>query len=97
MLKALHAARAENQFVNAIEKVRQAIPQSLLINGHNPLTLLHAALSEGIHELTDEECLNLARSIRVVLIELADRVSTAMKEEAELKSAVSQLLNRKAK
>jgi hypothetical protein len=96
-LKAFQDARIEIQFASAIEKVKTAIPQSLLINGHNPLTLLHNALSEGLHELTDEECLTLARSIRVVLVELAERISTALKEEAELKSAVSQLLNRKTK
>jgi hypothetical protein len=96
-LKAFQDARTEIQFATAIEKVKKAIPQSLLIDGHNPLTLLHNALSEGLHELTDEECLTLARSIRVVRIELAERISTALKEEAELKSAVSQLLNRKTK
>jgi hypothetical protein len=56
----------------------------------------HNALSEGLHELTDEECLALATSIRVVLVELAERITTALKEQTELKSAVSQLLNRKA-
>jgi hypothetical protein len=97
MLKALSDARMERQFAAAIEKVKDAIPQSLLIGGHNPLTLLHKALSEGLHELTDEECLSLARSIRVVLVELAERISTALKEKAELKNAVSQLLNRNTK
>jgi hypothetical protein len=29
-----------------------------VIIGHNPLSLLHDLLSEGIHELTDGECLN---------------------------------------
>ncbi len=32
-----------------------AIPAVLLIDGHNPLTLLHDLLSEGIHELDDDE------------------------------------------
>lgn len=96
-LKAFEDARVERQFATAIEKVKAGIPQSLLIDGHNPLTLLHDALSEGLHELTDEECLDLARSIRLVLVELADRVSTALKEEAELTSAVRNLLSRKTK
>jgi hypothetical protein len=95
VLKSFIDARTETQFATAIERVKTAIPQSLLIDGHNPLTLLHTALSEGLHELTDEECLSLARSIRVVLIELAERISTALKDEAELKGAVSNLLNRR--
>jgi hypothetical protein len=56
--------------------------------------LLHSALSEGIHAQTDEECLEIATSIRVVLSELADRISIALKDHAELKQAVSRLLNR---
>jgi hypothetical protein len=96
-LKDFQDARIETQFASAIEKVKTAIPQSLLIDGHNPLTLLHNALSEGIHELTDEECLNLATDIRLVLIELAERISAALKEEADLKVSVGRLLNRKTK
>jgi len=88
-------AKAETQFSSAVDLIRSAIPESLLIDGHNPLTLLHSALSEGLHAQTDNECLELATSIRVVLTELAERISTALKEEATLKNAVSRLLNRK--
>jgi hypothetical protein len=67
----------------------------LLIDGHNPLTLLHTALSEGLHAQSDEDCLEFASDIRVVMTELADRISQALKDEAELKSAISRLLSRK--
>jgi hypothetical protein len=90
------SAKAETQFSTAIDLIRGAIPELLLIDGHNPLTLLHGALSEGLHAQTDEHCLELATSIRVVLTELAERISIALKEEATLKSAVSRLLNRKS-
>jgi hypothetical protein len=89
-------AEAETQFSTAIDLIKGAIPEAILIDGHNPLTLLHSALSEGLHAQTDEECLELATSIRVVLTELADRISVALKEEADLKTAVSRLLNRKS-
>src|SRR5260370_12132730 len=87
-------AKAEIQFTTAIDMIKSAIPEVILIDGHNPLTLLHSALSEGLHANTDEQCLELATSIRVVLTELAERISTALKEEATLKHAVSRLLNR---
>jgi hypothetical protein len=90
-------AAAETQFSTAIDLVKAAIPESLKIDGHNPLSLLHDALSEGLHAQTDEVCLDLAMSIRVLLIELAERTSTALKEEAVLKEAVSKVLNRKSK
>ena len=96
MLADLNAAKKETQFSKAIEAVKHGIPPALLINGHNPLTLLHSALSEGLHAQTDEQCLELATSIRVVLTELADRLGAALKEEAELNAAVTRLLRKDA-
>ncbi len=97
LLAELRAAQAETQFSKAIDSIKHGIPQVLLINGHNPLTLLHAALSEGLHSQSDEDCLSLATSIRVVLSELADRLGQALKDEAELAHAVSRLLAAKGK
>jgi hypothetical protein len=96
-LDELVAAKAEMQFTKAVESIKHGIPQALLVNGHNPLTLLHSALSEGLHAQTDEECLELATSIRVVIADFAERMGQVMKDEAELNTAVTRLLHRKAK
>jgi len=95
VLETLKAAKAETQFSKAVEMVRNAIPESLLVGGHNPLILLHSALSEGLHAQSDEDCLALATSIRVVLQELSERAAIALKDHAELTSAVSRLMQRK--
>jgi hypothetical protein len=92
MLKVLDDAKNENQFSKALKMVKDAIPPALFINGQNPLTLLHAALSDGVHERTDEQCLELAHDARVVLVELAERLDQALKDEAELSSAVARLM-----
>jgi len=91
----LEAAKKEVQFTKAVEAIKHALPQSLLVNGHNPLLLLHSALSAGVHELTDEQCLELASSIRIVLIEFAERLALAIKDEVELNNAVNRLAHRK--
>lgn len=88
----LETAKAESQFSKSLTSVKDAIPQTLLINGHNPLTLLHSALSDGLHERSDEECLEAAHSVRIVLGELSERLSQALKDEVELNSALSRLL-----
>ena len=93
----LRAALEEDQFKKAIETVKHGIPQALLIDGHNPLLLLHGALSEGLHDRTDEECLQLATSVRVVLAELSDRLSQALKDEAEINAALAKLLSIRGK
>jgi len=92
MIERLQVAKKENQFSKAVEGIKDAIPESLLIDGHNPLTLLYAALSKGVHAKTDEQCLELARDIRLVLAELSERLVLALKDEDELKTAVSRLL-----
>ena len=74
---------------------KDSLPESLLINGHSPLKLLHSALSEGVHALTDEQCLEMASSVRVVLVELSDRLSQALKDEAELSKALTTIMNKK--
>jgi len=92
-LKTLAELKDEKQFKTAIDKLKKGFPESLLIDGcHNPLLLLHNALSKGIHEMADEECLELATSIRVVLSELAERIANMLKEKAELSKAVGRLL-----
>ena len=91
-LQTLEDAKNEKQFSKAVQSAKDAIPQSLLINGQNPLTLLYSALSIGMHEQTDEKCLELAHDVRVVLIELSERLGQALKDEAELDSAVSRLM-----
>jgi len=94
-LDILKRASDETQFSRALEIAKGAIPESLLINGHNPLGLLHGALSEGVHEMSDEECLEIAGSVRVVLGELAERLAQALKDEAELQQALSAMMRKR--
>jgi hypothetical protein len=95
VLNVLEAAKKEIQFSKAIEQIKEAIPESLLINGHNPLALLHRPLSVGVHELTDQQCLEFAHDIRVVLVALAERLGQALKDEAELNTAIARLMKAK--
>lgn len=95
IIDSLTAAKDEVQFSKAIESIKPVVPQALLINGHNPLTLLHSALSEGLHAQTDEACLELATSVRVVLAELSERLAQSLKDEAELNKALSRLMQAK--
>lgn len=93
LINDLQRAMKETQFSTAVDAIKHGIPQALMINGYNPLTLLHSALSEGLHAQTDEQCLELATSIRVLLTELVERISNAVKEDRELSNAVTRLAN----
>ena len=91
----LREAQRETQFSKALDMAKDVMPQSLLIDTHNPILLLHRALSRGVHELTDSECLDLASSVRAVLGELSERLSAVLKDKAELTKAVSTLMHQK--
>jgi hypothetical protein len=94
----LKKAQAEKQFSKAIEMLRDvsAIPAVLLIDGHNPLLLLHDLLSEGIHQLDDHDCLERAQEAEVILCEIADRMQIALTERKTVKAAITNILGRKA-
>ncbi|WP_438482709.1 hypothetical protein [Oleiharenicola lentus] len=94
---ALKAAAEERQFSKALEILKSvdAIPAVLLIGGHNPLGLLHDELSEGIHTMSDAECLQRAQHAETILGELARLMNEALTERNEVKSALAAVMNRK--
>jgi hypothetical protein len=96
LLVELDAAKEEIQFTTSIETIKKALPESLLVLGHNPLKLLHTCLSDGMHDQTDEKCLQIATEIRTVLSKLVERITLARQEQTEFKTAISRLLNRNA-
>lgn len=92
-IETLESAAKQDQFSKAVALAKDALPASLLIEGHNPLTLLYRATSVGMHEETDEWCMSRAGDIREVLTDLAERIQTAVAEKKPLKEALQRLTN----
>ncbi len=91
-LRAYDVALNEAQFSRAVETLKGAIPEKLLISGgDNPLTLLYQPLSKQLHELTDEECLQQAADIRLVLTALLENIADVLKDQDELRRAATRL------
>jgi hypothetical protein len=95
VLELFENAKVEDQFTKAVKKIKDALPQVLFIDGHNPLTILYDVLSDGIHDLTDEECLWHARTARILLVALAERMSEISRDEAKVREAIGTFLTRK--
>ena len=94
IISALNRALERREFKAAVDEIKDAIPDSLKINGANPLTLLHNALSGGLHSDDDVDCLQIAQDIRTVLTAMASRTTELLKSEAGLKDAVTRLNQR---
>ena len=94
-VKDLHVyddALKTTQFKTAVEILEDAIPDKLLLlDGRNPLKLLHRALSQQLHVLTDDQCLEMATDIRVVLDAFLENIASVLKDEGELRAAADRL------
>ena len=85
-------AMGETQFSEAVAMLKDAIPGKLLIlKGENPLTMLYKQLSQQLHGMTDEECLQQAADIRLVLTVLLENIAEVMKDQDELTAAAKRL------
>jgi hypothetical protein len=58
-----------------IALVKDLLPQSLRPDNMNPLSILHDTLSEGIHALSDDECLEIAAHIREIIVYLVEKIN----------------------
>ena len=95
LISELKQAKEEKKFTSSVDKIRHGMPDSLRVDGHNPLTLLHDALSEGLHNDSDDECLDIAHAIRAILGGLLKNMDYALKDNQKLKDSVTSLLKRK--
>lgn len=91
LIAELENAKIEIQFSKAVDSIKEELPTSLYIEGQNPLKLLHNAVSRGIHNMTDEECLQYAGCIRIILFELTERINVILKDSKEIHDAISVL------
>ena len=91
-IEKLNSAKGEKQFKKAVELVSDAIPQALLINGYNPFALLEQAITKGEDVQTDNEALQLAAAIRIILTELAERLVRVLEDQTNLDTAVNYIL-----
>ena len=62
-LEKLAQLRGNGQMSKNIDLAKNALPVYLRVKGYNPLGLLYKTLSEGIHGLSDSECLGKANAI----------------------------------
>jgi len=70
-------------FTSKIETAAELLPESILVDGDNPVKLLHDQLSVNIHSLTDDEVIPIALQLKTafeyVVVELNRRKRSKQK------------------
>ncbi|MEE9378071.1 MAG: hypothetical protein V3V33_08550 [Candidatus Lokiarchaeia archaeon] len=94
---ALEESRKAKNTQEKIALVKDLLPPILMPERYNPLKTLHEVLSKGIHNLTDEECLENAQIIKDTLIFLINSILKRKKEQQEFSEGMKKLLEKKKK
>ena len=92
--QALTRAASSTIAKDKIALVKDLLPTTLRPDGLNPLGVLHTALSEGIHEDTDDKCLEYAADIREVLFYLVTQLGTQRESSARFTKSMQKLLDK---
>ncbi len=78
-----------------IDLVKDLLPNSLKPDGVNPLGVIHSALSKGLHELSDEECMAQAELIRDSLVFLINQIVRSKSSSKSFTESMRKLLGKK--
>lgn len=96
-IEALEQTKSTIVAQEKIALVKDLLPPILRPEGMNPLSNLHSILSEGLHGLSDEDCLEYAIAIREVLIFLVNQVAASKQSSKDFTSSMRKLLEKKSK
>ncbi|MDP4010099.1 MAG: hypothetical protein Q8P53_03940 [Candidatus Shapirobacteria bacterium] len=96
-LIAFEKTKKEIIAANKISLVKDLIPKVLLIDDVNPLAVLYSAVSDGLHNRTDEECLNIAETIRECLSFLIIQIYSSKNSKKQFTDRIKTLLKKKTK
>lgn len=91
IIESLTELRKESPMSDRIKVANEALPEYLKPDGLNPLGKLYQVLSEGVHNLSDEECLKRANIVKECLKYLISELTSRKKNRTKFKSIVGSL------
>lgn len=91
VISALEELKKQSPMSDKISVANKALPTYLQPDGSNPLGRLYQILSEGVHSLSDSECLERANKIQNCLKYLISELGTRKANRTKFKSMVRSL------
>jgi hypothetical protein len=92
---ALEETKKAKNAEDKIKLVKDLLPASLRPQDINPLGIIYSSLSEGLHGKTDDDCLELADSIKKSLVFLIDQLLSQKQSKKEFTESMRKLLDKK--
>lgn len=94
-IRALEEVKKTIVAQDKIKLVKDLLPSTLRPGGINPLSVLHDILSKGLHSQNDEECMELAMTIREPLVFLVNEVIARKSSAKNFTVGMRKLLEKK--
>lgn len=91
MVDAINELRKNTPMSEKIKIANRALPLYLQPDGLNPLGRLYQLLSEGVHSLSDEECLAKAKAASECLTFLISELASRKEHRMQFKSLIGSL------
>lgn len=93
--QAVEEAKKQKHASEKIRLVKDILPSMLRPGGMNPLGVLYGALSDGVHTLSDDECLERAQQIRTVLDFLVKQIEQSKEQRKAYVESMTKLKTKK--
>lgn len=91
IFQGLQELKASSPMSDRIGIANKALPDYLKPDGFNPLGQIYGLLSDGVHSLSEEECLKKAENIQACLEFLISELATHKKNKEEFKKRLNAL------
>lgn len=91
IVAAIGELRKESPMSEKIDIANKAVPAYLRPDGVNPLGCMYKTLSEGVHSLSDEECLEKAKDLQECIRYMATELAGRKRHRASFKAAIGRL------
>ncbi len=94
--EALQKTKNAQNTSDKIALVKDLLPPVIKADGINPLGALYQLLSEGIHNKSDDDCINIAHNIRIILVFLIKQIIRSKNEKKEFTESMKKILEKKS-
>lgn len=95
--RALQKTKETQNTSEKIKLIKDLLPSSLRPDNMNPLGILYGLLSEGIHNKSDDECIDIAQEIQNIIVFLIKHIIRSKDEKKEFTESMKKILKKKAK
>lgn len=94
LAKSIAELKTTSPMSDRIRIANNVLPDYLKPDGFNPLGQIYGLLSDGVHSLSDEECLNKATDLQVCLEFLISELAAHKQNREDFKNRLTALRNK---